>query len=344
MARNKDFYQGRRQRRNYWLIPFILLLGIITLLVVLFYGLQKYAVISDEGVKVSFTDKAAGQAGDKKDGAEEMSFDTVIPEIVFQAPDYSRIEAVAGKNVRPIRAVYISAGEVTLDRLQTAAANLVDGNALMIEMKPRNGQLLWNSKTPIAVSYGTSLDNEFSAQLETLIPALKEREDGKQVWLVAQISCFIDELLANRSNQYALRSASGFNYVDDNGSWLDPYNSDLRNYIVGLIRELYDMGFDEVALADVMHPVVEGMQVQNAEGEMEQSPFLYTREMSTEPDPVTAICGFAVYVADQLKDKTGLLSIYVDSPQALVRNDEKSGQNAVLFMKIYDRVYYRTDR
>ena len=344
MARNKDFYQGRRQRRNYWLIPFILVIGLITLLVVLFYGLQKYAVISDEGVKVSFSDPGAGLPGNEKGSAEELSFDTVIPEIIFQAPDYSRIEAVAGKNVKPIRAVYISAGEVSIDRLQNAAANLVDGNALMIEMKPRNGQLLWNSKTPVAVSYGSSLDNEFSAQLESLIPALKEREDGKRVWLVAQISCFIDELLANRSNQYALRSASGFNYTDENGSWLDPYNPDLRNYIVGLIQELYDMGFDEVALADVMHPVVEGMQVQNAEGEMEQSPFLYTREMSTDPDPVTAICGFAVYVADQLKDRPGLLSIYVDSPQALVRNNELSGQNAVLFMKIYDRVYYRTDR
>ena len=344
MARNKDFYQGRRQRRNYWLIPFILLLGLITLLVVLFYGLQKYAVISDKGVRVSFTDTAVGGTGEGDADAGQLSFDTVIPEIVFQAPDYSRVQAVAGKNVRPVRAVYISAGEVTIERLQNAAANLVDGNALMIEMKPRNGQLLWNSKAPVAVSYGSALDNEFSAQLATLIPALKEREDGKRVWLVAQISCFIDELLANRSNQYALRSAAGFNFTDENGSWLDPYNPELRNYIIDLVRELYDLGFDEVALADVMHPVVEGMQVQNAEGEMEQSPFLYTREMSTEPDPVTAICGFAVYVADQLKDRSGLLSIYVDSPQALVRNNELSGQNAVLFMKIYDRVYYRTDR
>ena len=344
MARNKDFYQGRRQRRNYWLIPFILLLGLITLAVVLFYGLQKYAVISDEGVKVSFSETAVGGAGEAEGAAEQLSFDTVIPEIIFQAPDYSRIEAVAGRNVRPVRAIYIPAAEVSLERIQSAAASLVDGNALMIEMKPRNGQLLWNSKTPLAVSYGTSLDNEFSDQLAALIPALKEREDGKRVYMVAQISCFIDELLANRSNQYALRSAAGFNYTDEYGSWLDPYNPELRNYIVGLIRELYDMGFDEVALADVMHPVVEGMEVQNAEGETEKSPFLYTREMSTAPDPVTAICGFAVYVADQMKDKPGLLSIYVDSPQALVRNNELSGQNAVLFMKIYDRVYYRTDR
>ena len=56
MAKNSDFYRGRRQRRNYWLIPFILLIGLITLLIVLFYGLQKYAVIRDDTVKVVFSD------------------------------------------------------------------------------------------------------------------------------------------------------------------------------------------------------------------------------------------------------------------------------------------------
>ena len=344
MARNKEFYQGRKQRRNYWLIPFILLLGLITLMVVLFYGLQKYAVISEDGVRVSFSETSAEDSGGTDSAAEDLVFDTVVPDIVFQAPDYSRIPATAGKRVKPIRAVYLEAGEINLERLQNAAASLVDGNALMLEMKPRSGQLLWNSQTPVAVSYGLSTDTDFSNSLPALIPALKQREDGKEIYMVAQISCFIDEMLANRSNQYALRSAAGFNYTDENGTWLDPYNPELRNYIVGLIRELYDMGFDEVALADVMHPVAEGMQVQNAEGEMEQSPFLYTREMSTDPDPVTAICGFAVYVAEQMSDRSGLLSIYVDSPQALVRNNEQTGQNAVLFMKIYDRIYYRTDR
>ena len=313
-------------------------------MVVLFYGLQKYAVISEDGVRVSFSETSAQDSGGTESAAEDLVFDTVVPDIVFQAPDYSRIPATAGKRVKPIRAVYLEAGEINLERLQNAAASLVDGNALMLEMKPRSGQLLWNSQTPVAVSYGLSTDTDFSNSLPALIPALKQREDGKEIYMVAQISCFIDEMLANRSNQYALRSAAGFNYTDENGTWLDPYNPELRNYIVGLIRELYDMGFDEVALADVMHPVAEGMQVQNAEGEMEQSPFLYTREMSTDPDPVTAICGFAVYVAEQMSDRSGLLSIYVDSPQALVRNNEQTGQNAVLFMKIYDRVYYRTDR
>ena len=343
MAKNTDFYRGRRQRRNYWLIPFILLLGIITLLVVLFYGMQKYATITDEGVKVVFSGSDTEEESVTQPiAAEEKTYETVVPEIVFEAPDYSRIEATAGKRVKPLRAIYLNAGQISLESLQEAAAKLVDGNALMLEMKPRSGQLLWNSKASLALSYGLSLDNDFSNSLPDLIPTLKEREDGKEVYMVAQISCFIDDLLASRSSQYALRTEAGLNYTDDYGTWLDPYNSELRNYIVDLVRELYEIGFDEVVLADVMHPVVDA--VQNTEGEYVKAKFVYSREMSTEPDPVTAICGFAVYVANELKDRQGLLSIYTDSPQSLVRNNEASGQNAVLFMKIYDRVFYRTDR
>lgn len=343
MAKNTDFYQGRRQRRNYWLIPFVLLLGVATLLVVLFYGLQKYASITDDGVKVEFSDvEGASQDSSSNSVSEKLVFDSVVPEIVFEAPDYSRILATAGRNVKPLRAVYIQASEITQERLENAAASLVDGNALMLEMKPRSGQLVWRSNAALAVSYGLYTDTDFSNSLPTLIPSLKTTENGKEIYMVAQISCFIDELLATRSTQYALRTETGFNYTDENGTWLDPYNAEVRNYIIALARELFDMGFDEVVLADVMHPV--GATVQNAEGETIKARFMYSREMSTEPNPVTAICGFAVYAANELKDRNGLLSIYTDSPQSLVRNNEDSGQNAVLFMKIYDRVFYRTDR
>lgn len=343
MAKKTDFYQGRRQRRNYWLIPFVLLLGVATLLVVLFYGLQKYASITDDGVKVEFSDvEGASQDSSSNSVSEKLVFDSVVPEIVFEAPDYSRISATAGRNVKPLRAVYIQASEITQERLENAAASLVDGNALMLEMKPRSGQLVWRSNAALAVSYGLYTDTDFSNSLPTLIPSLKTTENGKEIYMVAQISCFIDELLATRSTQYALRTETGFNYTDENGTWLDPYNAEVRNYIIALARELFDMGFDEVVLADVMHPV--GATVQNAEGETIKARFMYSREMSTEPNPVTAICGFAVYAANELKDRNGLLSIYTDSPQSLVRNNEDSGQNAVLFMKIYDRVFYRTDR
>ena len=52
MAKNREFYKGQKKRRNYALIPFVVGLALITLLVVAFYGLQKYVVITKDGVQV----------------------------------------------------------------------------------------------------------------------------------------------------------------------------------------------------------------------------------------------------------------------------------------------------
>ena len=50
MARVQVFYKGRRKRRNYLFIPFVILLAIISVGMVTFYGLQKYAVINKDSV------------------------------------------------------------------------------------------------------------------------------------------------------------------------------------------------------------------------------------------------------------------------------------------------------
>ena len=46
MARIQEFYKGRRKRRNYAIVPFVIVLGIAVLTVVLFYSMQQYAVIT----------------------------------------------------------------------------------------------------------------------------------------------------------------------------------------------------------------------------------------------------------------------------------------------------------
>ena len=126
---------------------------------------------------------------------------------------------------------------------------------------------------------------------------------------------------------------------DDSGTWLDAYSTTLRTYVVELCRELYDMGFDEVILADVAHPVLPEPE----EGQ-EQAQLVYTRDMSTTPTAVNAVCGFALSVAEKLSDREGVLSIYLDSRTALVKPDTQTGQDGELFLKVFDRAYIRTDK
>lgn len=337
MARKQEFYKGRRKRRNYALIPFVIVLALAALVVVLFYSMQKYAVISKEGVEMVLPgeEPAAGTVIDSS-GAEVRVFEPVDVSLVYDAPDYSRITAVAGRDAKPVRAIYIAAEDINTDHLMEMAARLSSGNALLLEMKPRAGALVWHSEASLAQRYSlyyqSALDNDVPGMIQDL-KAYGEEHD-KDIYLVAQISCCVDDLIPVRVMGYTLRSEAGWDYKDDNGTYLDPYSIDIRDYIVTLCRELFAMGFDEVVLADVMHPV----KSENVSG------ILYTAEMSTTPSPITAVCGFAVYVAEQLEDEDGLLSIYLDSARALVGPDESTGQDGVLFSKIYDRLYYRTDR
>ncbi len=342
MAKNREFYKGSRKKRNYAIIPFVIALGILMVTVVLFYSMQKYAVISKDGVDVVLPGMSREDTVVDSEGHVVKVFEPVTPELVFDPPDYSRVEATAGKYVKGMKAIFVSADQLKRDLLLKYEQRLNDGNALVLEMKPRTGQLMWASSSKMARDYGIGSSSDLGDSIAPMINELRQAAAarGREIYLAAQISCCVDQVLTSRSSSFALRTDAGFDYSDDLGTWLDPYNADVRQYAVELTRELYEMGFDEVILADVMHPTAI-----REEGE-DPVLFQYSREMSTEPNPVTAVCGFAVHVANELRDRTRnqFLSIYVDSAPALVRNDPNNGQNAVLFMKIYDRVYYRTDR
>lgn len=329
MARNTEFYKGRRKRRSAILIPTAIVLGIISLIVVLFYGMQKYVVITKDEVTVKLPLLAGGDNPILAATDGTQSFEAVTANLVFDPPDYSGVETIVDGDVGPMRAIFVQARDINKDKIIEYADRLIRGNALVLEMKPTTGLLMWDSQASAAISFGLTgspLPNDVKETLKRL-------HDEEGVYLVAQIHVCRDDLYASRSTTVTLLNEYGGNYSDAGGPWLDAYSLDVRRYTVELVRELYDMGFDEVVLASVRHPAPE-----------ENVKLSYTRDMSTTPGAVNAVCGFAVYVAEELADREGKLSIYVDSAQSLVRPDPNTGQDARLFLRLYDRVYYNTDR
>ena len=330
MARVQVFYKGRRKRRNYLFIPFVILLAIISLGMVTFYGLQKYAVINKDSVSIELPILADKNAVFDSQGHEIKSFDPVNVSVVLEETDYSGIEAVAGEKVKPMRAIFVPYTDLNHDKLQEYVGRLNQGNALLLEMKPRSGQLMWESQAEMAVNYGISVPSETTAAVRDFLAEMEE----KDIYLAAQISCCIDNLLPTRTSAYTIKNEVGMNYQDEKGLWLDAYNEAVRKYAAQMAQELFDMGFDEVVLADVAHPTL-----------TEPVTLLYTNEISSQRDTSLAVCGFAVSVARQLQDReSGALSIYCDTRPGLVKPDLTTGQDARLFMKLYDRVYLKTDK
>ena len=334
MARTSEYYRGKRKKRNRILIPAAILLGLLSVVVVLFYGMQKYAVITKDAVRIVPPILENTVVDESGEIVERPPLETTTAEIVYDVPDYSEVEARTGSGLQPLRAIFVKADDMYPEKIEEYAARLNVGNALVLEMKPRSGALKWDSKTWAATAFSLAGD-PLSGEMQAILARLKQGEEGGKapVYLVAQISICRDELYGSRSTTVTLRNDAGFNYMDEDGLWLDAYSLELRNYTVGLVKELYGMGFDEVVLADVAHPVLpEGTTVQ------------YCRRMSTPASATNAVCGFALSVADELKDREGKLSIYVDSQTALVGHDSENGQDGMLFFKLFDRVYFETDR
>ena len=330
MARVQVFYKGRRKRRNYLLIPFVILLAIISVGMVTFYGLQKYAVINKDSVSIELPILADKNVVFDSQGHQIKSFDPVNVSVVFEEPDYSGVQAVAGADVEPMRAIFVPYTDLNHDKLQEYVSRLNQGNALLLEMKPRSGQLMWESQAEMAVNYGISVPTDTTAAVRDFLAEMEE----KDIYLAAQISCCIDNLLPTRTSAYTIKNEIGMNYQDEKGFWLDAYNEAVRKYAAQMAQELFDMGFDEVVLADVAHPTL-----------TEPVTLLYTNEISTQRSTMLAVCGFAVSVARQLQDReSGALSIYCDTRPGLVKPDLTTGQDARLFMKLYDRVYLKTDK
>ena len=152
MARNAEFYKGSRKKRSHYYVIVAVAVALIALLVVLFYGMQKYAVITKDDVKVELPilgGESTVLAGDT--GTEDASFEQTTVSIIFDTPDYSSVQPLARTGIRPVRAIYVPHENLNLEKLEEYANRLQTGNALMLEMKPRSGNLMWYSRSRTSI-------------------------------------------------------------------------------------------------------------------------------------------------------------------------------------------------
>ena len=96
MAKYTEFYKGRRKRRNYIFIPAAILIGLLAFGVVMFYGVQKYAVITKDAVNVELPGMEKEETTIDAQGNEVRVFEQVDAQIIFDEPDYSDVQATAG--------------------------------------------------------------------------------------------------------------------------------------------------------------------------------------------------------------------------------------------------------
>lgn len=326
MARSKgpEVYRGRRKRLNVLGVVFGALAALILLTVVLFFGLQKYIVFEHDGVRVALPGAAAGEDGPNDETAPEQ----VNAVLEITDPDYSAVPATAGEGLADMAAVFVPAQDVSMSGVgrYMSVMSSYGANALVLEVKPVSGQLVWASSSPTAAAY--SLNG--TLDLEAMIAALRQQDEDDELYLVAQLSCCIDGLLAERCPSAALRFATGAAYADSEGAWLDPYSATVGAYLSELCSELAEMGFDELLLKSLSLPITE-----EAIG--------FSVELSSTPTPEAAVCGLAVELTNALEGYDIPVSAILDTTSLRSGLADKSGQNLELFGKVFDRLCSATD-
>lgn len=327
MANNSEFYRGKSKKKLApALIVTVIVLAVIAFIVLLFYGLQKYIVVTNDGLhlEIPFLQEDGAQLTQNDDGVVVQSFEPVNAELEIGQADYSNIKATAGEGLEPVKLVYVPASSVNESGIESCLAKSEKANGVLLDVKTVTGMLVWASDVDVAKGYGTT----GTVDLKSIVSDLKERE----MYVAVRLCCFVDNTLASRYTQLALRTTDGSAYSDDNGAWLDPTHAVVKSYIAGLCSELSKMGVDEIVLLGMRLPNVAGLE------------FAFSSTSAVKPTPVTAVSGFGISVTRAMRSASAKLSVQLTSSAALQSGtDSVTGQDAQVMFKVFERVYYQTD-
>ena len=150
----------------------------------------------------------------------------------------------AFKPARSTRPLLCSKGAGRLDAM-LAVIDQTEINAMVIDVKETGGWLYYSTELPEAVAAGSRMSSPVF-DLEELLPALKERG----IYTIARVVVMKDNTLGQSRPELAVRNvATGQPWTDwGGGTWLDPGNPGVAEYVAAIAGDLAAKGFDEVQL------------------------------------------------------------------------------------------------
>ena len=169
----------------------------------------------------------------------------------------------------PFQGVFLS-----LDQLADAQT-LADGyDGVILPMKTADGALGYVSALPLAADAGASSGDPDRNEV------LRALNDTPGLYTVAQVSCLRDSALVREEPGLSLHRVSGSPWLDESRQgWLDPDQPQVQSYLIGLCRELAQLGFDEILLTDCGFPTQGDLDSLRAVEEKEETLETFCRQL-----------------------------------------------------------------
>lgn len=210
-----------------------------------------------------------------------------------------------------LRSLYLPISSITERRLKQLIhfSKQADFNAFVIHMKSPKGKVFWASKNKIANEIGAvSTYYDISAALKLL--------KKEQIYTIAKVDIFADHLLAKKHPEMAVSDINyGEPWLDKSFLyWTNPYDNRVRKYNIELMKELVELGFDEIQLDYIRFP---------SDGIMSDVYYPVEPKNTSKSD---AISSFLKDVNSQLKPLGTTISVDLFGMTAWFKNDFKIGQ------------------
>lgn len=157
------------------------------------------------------------------------------------------------------KALYLSFYGIGSTKLREAALGLIDKtelNAVVVDVKGDRGMIAFKTSLPLA-------ERAHSNQLTTIrdAAALLARLHRDNIYAIARIVVFKDDLLATARPDLAVKRASGAIFRDrERLAWADPFKAEVWDYNVSIALEAARLGFDEIQFDYVRFPDAPGLK------------------------------------------------------------------------------------
>lgn len=313
--------------------------------------LRPYVTYDADGAHLNLPWSAGAAEDDASSGAEpevvvtggEDSSSAVTPEVIVSSGEDSA-SAVTPEGAEDSSGVTPeedeSAGKTpsVLTRLlaqHVGKTNLKSGyspstlraagaNAALIYLKESSGSLNFFTENELATRLGvvTALETDGDGNsYDAIFTAAAElQEEG--YYTVAYVDCFRDKALGT-DTEYAILSSDGSCWKDRaDAPWASPSNEAVQDYIISLVTEIAEAGFDEVVLRNAAYPTL---------GD--------TDAIADDSDRTEVITAFYEKLASALADYDIVLSVYTDETTITTGENTLSGQTLEALSSLGGRLW-----
>ena len=228
-----DSYHGRSRGRTLLKIIIAALLIILALSVGAFLLLEPYIRYSSDGVHVYLPFfQGVGQSSTSPQTPQvTVPLQVLVPE-ASPSPTPEPAHAFQGVQLPDAALTDGSAGQ------KTQAAG---GSAAIFVLKSTEGKLPYASQQRLALDYDL-------CAADAAVNQAIQQTTGSELYTVARISCFRDNLLPQWDRDLSIHSSGGNWWDDQEIRWISPASTQVRQYVAGVCQEVAALGFDELML------------------------------------------------------------------------------------------------